>query len=111
MEINTEQVNGTLIANVEGRIDGGNAQDFESAMQEVIENTDSALIIDLSSLSYISSAGLRVILIIAKTLTKRDAKFSLCGLSGSINEIFVISGFNKIITIHDSREDALADPG
>ena len=108
MEINTEQVDGTLIANVGGRIDGGNAQDFESAMQKVIEDADSALIIDLSDLSYISSAGLRVILLIAKTLTKRSAKFSICGLSGPINEIFVISGFNKIISIHDSREDAIA---
>lgn len=108
MEINSERINGTLIACVEGRIDGSNAQEFESTMQNTIADTDQALVLDLVGLSYISSAGLRVILLIAKSLAKREAKFALCGLSAPINTVFEISGFNKIIAIYESREDAVA---
>ena len=111
MEIKSERINGTLIACVEGRIDGANAQEFESAMQNVIADTDRALLLDLVGLSYISSAGLRVILLLAKSLAKHETKFALCGLSAPIKTVFEISGFNKIIAIHESREDAVASFG
>ena len=111
MDIKTERSNGTLIAKAEGRIDGVNARDFEEAMQAAIGSDDNAVIIDLEGLSYISSAGLRVILLIAKTLRKRNAELILCSLSDPIREVFEISGFDKIIPVHASREEALATLG
>ena len=111
MDIQTERQNGALIAKAEGRIDGVNARDFEEAMKTVITADDSTVVMDLGGLSYISSAGLRVILLIAKTLRKRNAEFVLCSLSAPIREVFEISGFDKIIPVHDSREKALASLG
>ena len=111
MDIKTERNDGTLIAKAEGRIDGVNARDFEEAMKAAINSDDSTVVIDLEGLSYISSAGLRVILLIAKTLRKRNAELSLCSLSDPIREVFEISGFDKIIPVHASREQALAAIG
>jgi anti-anti-sigma factor len=111
MQINVERKNETLITKVEGRIDGGNAREFENALSAAIRDDDRSLILDLEDLSYISSAGLRVILLIAKTLRKRDAEFLLCSLSDPIREVFKISGFDKIIPVHDTRAEALAAPG
>ena len=111
MEIQTERANGTLIAKAEGRIDGVNARDFEEALKAAIGTDDNAVVMDLEGLSYISSAGLRVILLIAKTLRKRDADLILCSLSDPIREVFEISGFDKIIPVHGSREQALAAVG
>ena len=111
MDIQTERIGGTLIAKAQGRIDGVNARDFEEAMKAAISSDDSAVVMDLEGLSYISSAGLRVILLIAKTLRKRDAEFLLCSLSDPIREVFEISGFDKIIPVHDSREKAIASLG
>ena len=111
MDIKTESSNGTLIAKAEGRIDGVNARDFEEAMKAAINSDYSTVIIDLEGLSYISSAGLRVILLIAKTLRKRNAELVLCSLSNPIREVFEISGFDKIIPVHASREQALASVG
>ena len=93
-----------LIAKAEGRIDGVNARDFEEAMKAAISGDDAVVVIDLENLSYISSAGLRVILLIAKTLRKRNAELMLCSLSDPIREVFEISGFDKIIPVHASRE-------
>lgn len=108
MEISTETSNGALIARAEGRIDGANARDFESAVQTAVRDCEGAFIIDCENLSYISSAGLRAILLIAKTLGKRQVKFALCSLSDPIAEIFQISGFDQIISTHSSRDEALA---
>lgn len=111
MDIETERNNGILIAKAQGRIDGVNARDFEEAMKAAISSDDSTVVIDLEGLSYISSAGLRVILLIAKALRKRNAELILCSLSDPIREVFEISGFDKIIPVHASREQALASIG
>ena len=81
MEVRTERQDGTLVAEVEGRIDGVTAREFEDTMKSAISEEDAAVIMDLEGVSYVSSAGLRAILLIAKDLGKRDAKFALCSLA------------------------------
>jgi anti-sigma B factor antagonist len=111
MEVTTESDNGTLIAKAGGRIDGTNAGDFEDAMKTAARSNDDAVVLDCEGLSYISSAGLRAILRLAKDLNRRAVKFVLCSLSDPIREVFQISGFDKIITIHASRTVALESLG
>lgn len=106
--MNTERKNGVLIAKPEGRIDGVNARDFHEDLNAAIGDGDSAVLVDLAAINYISSAGLRTFLLIAKTLQQRSAQFALCSLAEPIREIFEISGFDKIIAIHAAEEDALA---
>ena len=111
MELNVVRDGGTVVVGAGERIDGTNAREFQSALEAAIEETDRAVILDLADLTYISSAGLRVILLIAKTLRKRNADLILCSLSDPIREVFEISGFYKIIPVHASREQALASAG
>ena len=108
MELETERQGDTLIAKTDGRVDGANAREFQSALEAAIDDNTSAVILDMERLSYISSAGLRVILLTAKSLQGRNAKFAVCSLSESIQEVFEISGFDKIISIHPSQAEALA---
>ncbi len=108
MEIPTEQVEGTLILKPGGRVDGQNAVDFQTAIESVVTNDHKSVILELSDLEYISSAGLRVILLLAKTLKSRNAQFAMCAIAGSVKDVFDISGFGKIISTHDTRESALA---
>lgn len=110
MEINLERENGTLIAAVEGRVDSANAREFEQALTGSIGDEHN-VIIDFGGLTYISSSGLRVLLMVAKTLRQRSAHLALCSLADAIREVFEISGFDKIIPIHDTRAEALAAPG
>ncbi len=106
--MNTEQKEGVLIAKPEGRIDGVNARDFHEALTKAIGADSSPVLVDLAAINYISSAGLRTFLLVAKTLQQRSAQFALCSLSDPIREIFEISGFDKIIAIHPSEDEALA---
>ena len=97
-----------LVASVAGRVDSNNAQEFQEALEALLAGTVRALVLDLEQLVYISSAGLRVMLLISRQMQGRSGKFGVCSLSGSINEVFSISSFDKIIPVHAALGDALS---
>ena len=111
MDVTSQRTGGALVVSVEGRVDGANARKFQKAVETVIEDSDRAVVLDMENLSYISSAGLRSILLIAKGLQKRDSRFAVCSLQNAISEVFRIVGFDKIVTIHSSQEDAVSALG
>lgn len=112
MEISTERVgNALIVMPSENRVDGTNARDFQVGLEAAIEETDSAVIFDAETLTYISSAGLRAILLVVKSINRRGGKFAVCSLSDPIREIFSISGFDNIIPIEATRDDALSAIG
>ena len=109
MGIIAERENQVLIVKVEGRLDGTNAQEFQSDLAGAIAEEDRAVLLDFEQLSYISSAGLRAILITAKSLERRKAEIAVCSLSPSLLEVFQISGFDRIIPVRDSQTEAKAN--
>ena len=108
MEVTSERRGTAVLINTEGRVDGSNAGDFQDALEGAIGADDNAVILNLAQLDYISSAGLRIILLSAKHLRQHDVKFAICSLSPSVHELFIISGFDQIIAIHNSADTALA---
>ena len=87
-----------LTVQVEGRIDTITAREFENEIENEYGNFDS-LILDFKNLEYISSAGLRALVIIEKKLKPEGIPFTITNLNDTINEIFTISGFDKILNI------------
>ena len=108
MDLNAETSNGILVAAPEGRIDGINALQFQQALNGEIDDSVSGVVIDMSDLNYISSAGLRAVLLISKVLQQREARLVLCALQAPIREVFQISGFDQIIDISEDRDGAIA---
>ena len=108
MALEAERAGGTVVAKSYERVDGANARQFQDDLEAVIEESDRAVILDLQDLRYISSAGLRVMLLTAKGLSRQGAKFAVCSLSQPVQEVFQISGFDKIIQVHPSLDDAKA---
>jgi len=106
--IETERDGSVLTVKVYGRVDGANANDFQNKIKSTFNEEDTVVMLDMEKLSYISSAGLRVVLMIAKVLEQQQANFAVYSLSDSIRDVFEISGFDKVINVHESREKALA---
>ena len=94
------------IAKLDGRIDSSNARNFEIRMLEGVEDGAGALLLELSGITFISSAGLRIILKLAKAFSKPKT-FAVCSLPDTVDEIFTISGFNQIVTVYKSLADAV----
>ena len=107
MAIETVKEGEVLIARVDGRIDGTNAREFQNEMEAACADADRYVILDLEQLSYISSAGLRAIMVTAKGLENKDVKLAVCSLSNSVSEIFQISGFDQIIPVSASQSEAI----
>ncbi len=107
IEVAEEREENALVLIPAGRIDSGNARAFESLVTERIGAGEHQVIVDFSRLDFISSSGLRVLLIAAKTLKIHKGAIALCSMKDHIKEVFQISGFDRIIPIRDTRQSAL----
>lgn len=90
-----------------GRIDSSNAAAAEADVMSKIQGGSPMLIIDLQKLEYLSSAGLRVLLLAAKACRAAGGKAVIQQASPAISEVLKISGFDKIIPMFGSRDDAI----
>ena len=108
MDMKVEDASGVTVLSPAGRIDSSNARQFEESVVSALDAGSGDVVIDLGQLAYISSAGLRVILLAAQKLKAKGKALKLCSLSPMILEVFEVSGFSKLIPIHKDRDAALA---
>ena len=111
IEVVEERDGDALVLLPVDRLDGGNAHSFESIIMEFINSGERQVIVDFSRLESISSAGLRVLLIVAKALKAQEGTLALCTMSDDIKQVFQISGIDRIIPVRASREAALEAAG
>lgn len=111
MNIGTKLVGDKLIATLSGRLDSLTAPEFDAWFGDRLAAGDNRLILDLTALNYISSAGLRSLLAAAKQSKTVSGKIVLCGLSGTVAEVFTMSGFLTIFTVVATPEEALRAMG
>ena len=107
MQISEEKHDGVLIVAASGRIDSNTAGDLEVVLPERVA-ANSATVMDLGDVAYVSSAGLRVLLKGAKIAKSTGNTLVLCGLDPSVQEVFDISGFSSIFAIEPDVEKAIA---
>src|SRR4051812_39193139 len=87
-----------LVIALGGRLDSNTSPELEKLICPRME-TSSAVIVDMSRLDYVSSAGLRVLLKAAKIARSSQHRLALAGLTAEVQEVFDISGFTAIFTI------------
>ena len=98
MNINKMQDNGKLTLALEGRLDTTTAPQLQDVLIPAFdENT--VIHLDFSGLSYVSSAGLRVLLMGQKTAKAKNASMTLANVSEEIMEVFEMTGFADMLTI------------
>ncbi len=107
MDIAQQEKNGVVCIKLTGRLDADSAPAAEATVKELMQQGKTRLLFDLSELDYISSAGLRVILLTVKGLQVPKGKVVLCALRPYVREIFDVSNFSSIIPITDTVEAGL----
>lgn len=108
MNITSYAEKGFLVVKVEGRLDIGNAANFEKSCAAFMEQGAKNMILDFSNLEYISSAGLRSILSTAKKAKGEGGSLALASLSGLVQEVFELSGFDNFLPVFESVQHAVA---
>ncbi|MEW6348057.1 MAG: STAS domain-containing protein [Thermodesulfobacteriota bacterium] len=94
---------------VQGRVDTISAPTLEKMAIEWIGSGETRLILDLSAMDYISSAGLRALFVVGKTAKSRGGSVCCCALQGVVAQVFEVSGFHRMLPVYDSVDAALAD--
>lgn len=108
METNISKEKNATILTLSGRLDSNSSPQFEKQLQDYLVSPASHLVLDLNDLEYISSAGLRVVLNTAKAFRDCPYSFLTCSMQDHVREVFEISGFDTIITIHDTVDESLS---
>lgn len=108
LEITDENAGDVLVVSPAGRIDSRTAADFEAHVIGAIEGGALHLLFDFGRVNYISSAGLRVLLMAAKRLKGKSGKYAICAMSDPIRQVFEIGGFAKVVPIKGNRDEALS---
>ena len=99
------------VAILRGHIGSTNAQRVLTMLGAGVSPNDTALVLDLEKLTFISSAGLRILLVLAKQHRRKGKSFSVCTPSNAIRDILQSTGIDRILTIHEKRAQALAAAG
>lgn len=98
---------GVIVAALAGRLDAYSAPQFDAWFSGILSPFPEKLVIDMTMLEYVSSAGLRSILAAAKRLKGNGSVLLLSGVSGNVEEVFRISGFLSIIPSFGTVQEAI----
>ena len=107
METTTRDVAGCTVIGVKGRLDAETATCFEDHCSTLINEGRRRVVLDLGELSYVSSAGLRAILAIAKRLKQGGGGLAVASLTPMVSEVFAIAGFDRLLPVAPTIEDAV----
>lgn len=108
MEIIQEKSNDIVVLKLVGKLDSNTSSQLEETVIGLIDSGEKKLLVDGQQLDYISSAGLRVLLMAAKKLKAGGGKIVLASLKDYIIEVFEIAGFNMIFQIFPNVAEAEA---
>jgi anti-anti-sigma factor len=111
MELSPRRFADTVVVSPVGRVDQSNADAFKDALAPHVDECAASkdrVVIDLGGLEYISSAGLRVLMLVAKQAKAQDGTLVLAEPTALVQEIFEISRFTLVFDITPSLRDALA---
>ncbi len=106
MELNNITKNNKSIISIIGKINAITAPEFEQYLKTLVNNGILKIILDFSKVDYISSAGLRAILVITKLLKTKSGSIVLASLKPEVKNVFEISGFTSIIPVVEDIEEA-----
>lgn len=108
MKLSDDLRGDVLIVRPEGRIDTTTSEALESWLMSRLEGGLRRLVVDMSAVDYISSAGLRVLLMTVKKLRGNGGQLVLGGLNASVRQIFELAGFLSIFTVETDVDRAVA---
>ncbi len=108
MQMTTDFYDDASVLRVSGSMDAVTVDDFDAAWKKLLEEGVAKHVVDISDVDYISSAGLRGILMLAKTAHTKPAKLAFAGMRGMVADMFKLSGFMTILSVHADVDAALA---
>jgi anti-anti-sigma factor len=110
MDLNPIRQAGVLLTRPVGHIDQASADDFLAALRAALAEAKAggtALLLDFAGVDYISSVGLRALMLTAREAKAAEVPLAVAALKPLVQEIFQISRFDMVVTVHPTVEAAV----
>ena len=108
VRLNVHREDGLILVDLIGQVTTSEAHFLQSQLDELIRHEESTMFFNCKDLRFISSAGLRVFLNLAKQASATNKKLGIYSLNSTVSQVFEISGFNQIIKIYKDEDEAKA---
>ena len=107
MQIAEARVDGVVAVTPSGRIDTSTAPFLEQHLLRLLAGGERRIVVDFSGVDYISSAGLRVMLVLARRVRDANGQLGLCAMGDAVRQVFQLAGFLPLFIVRDSRAAAV----
>lgn len=107
MNIATKEVDGVAVVDIDGEIDSKTAPEAQATLLPFVEQ-HSRIVMDLKEVTFMSSAGLRMMLLLYRHVTAQNGKVALVGLSEQIQDTMSATGFLDFFELCETVEQAVA---
>lgn len=107
LKIEFTKVKDHFILSLSGEIDASNSVDLDKAIQEILAQGAKKILVNGTSLEYISSAGLGVFMSYLEEFQENDIQIIIFGLMDKVHQVFIILGLDKLISIKNTKKEAL----
>jgi anti-anti-sigma factor len=107
LELNQQELKRVLLIEVTGRVDSTTADQLGKALNDAIDEGQNQLVLDLSKVEYMSSAGLRELVSALKRLQRGRGDLRLAALSERVEEVLELAGLDEIFKIFETQVEAV----
>jgi len=108
MQITEHEHKGVVILGISGRIDAGTSDQLKFKLLAAIGDKPVRLVLDFSQVEFVSSIGLRVLIVAAKRIAVVKGKMVFSGLAGPVREVFELAGFTSVAKCYADQAAAIA---
>jgi len=108
MNLSERTVDTVTVIEVSGRIDSANSPKLHERAGALVDGGATSMVLDLSKVEYISSAGFRVLLLLGRQAGQGRCRLVLCGLTAKVRQLFDLGGFLDLFPIAPTQEEGIA---
>ena len=109
MHISTRETYGVTIVDLDGRLDTSSSGDTGDELVRLVQEGRKKLLLNLEKVEYVSSAGLRAILVAAKLIQTGRGEMRICRPNKAVREVMEVSGFDNLLRLHETEATALSE--
>lgn len=107
IDLHEDKIGEVMLLRISGRLDPTSISTLEKKVQELLQNGNIKLVIDLGGVTYLSSAGMRVLLATTKKIDAMAGSFAVCNTPTNILDILKMAGFDRVLKLFATEEEAL----
>lgn len=111
VEVKKEIVQGVVIISVKGELDASSALVFDNAVEAVVAQRPTSILIDCSALEYVSSPGIGVFISRHGECEDKKIRFALCNVSSKISNVLKILGLDQVLKVYTTTDEATTAMG